>query len=931
MAGWDPRANELFLNALDITSVAERQAYLDTACGEEAPLRQAVEALLQAHAAAGSLLERPGDPAGPVTEPAAPAATTEEDRPGAVIAGRYKLLQQIGEGGMGTVWMAEQLEPIRRPVALKLIKPGMGSGQVIARFEAERQALALMDHPNIARVHDAGTVGQAFQPDTPSPRQAGKPDLPSGRPFFVMELVKGVPITRYCDDNRLTPRQRLALMAPVCQAVQHAHQKGVIHRDLKPSNVLVAAYDGKPVPKVIDFGIAKAVGQRLTERTLFTGFGSILGTLEYMSPEQAEFNALDIDTRSDVYSLGVLLYELLTGTTPLTRQRLEKAGMLEVLRIIREEEPPPPSTRLSERSRSRLPDGTSLAPGPARQAGPTELDWIVLKALEKDRGRRYETADALARDLERYLHDEAVEACPPSTVYRMKKFVARHRPLVLGTALVVLALTCGVIGTTGGLLRALAAEQTAWEESLRADREKKAADTEKEKALAAEADTRAFSDFLLFEVLAAARLKAQTQGVPITTTIAQAVTEAEKSIAERFKDKPTAEADVRHALGLTWRNLSRFDAAEKHFRRAWELRRQYLGENAPRTLSSRRCLGATLDEAGHTAEALPILEDALKRHRAVLGSDDKETLLCLDNLAAAYARADRPVDSLALQTEALERGGRVDDPDSTEMLRRLGNLAVTYTKLNRPADAAAALGQSLQLMKKVNPTHGETLLCMNRLAEAYFSLQDFDKAIAVLQELVLLQKKVAGMNPTETLRTVQRLAITYAEAGRFKELRPLVKEYLDREMWVSLAPAPPGPAPAGAAPAGDPDDLLAQVAYVLLRKEQYPRAEEYLREGLKVRERNEPASLKTASTRSLLGAALLGQKNYTDAAPLLLQGYEGFRTQADKIPPAVRQQRLIEALERLVQLYDAWDKKDEAVRWRKKLDEAKAAEKKPQP
>jgi serine/threonine protein kinase len=317
---------------------------------------------------------------------------------------------------MGTVFLAEQTEPVRRRVALKVVKPGMDSKAVLARFEAERQALALMDHPNIAKVLDGGLTAD-------------------GRPFFVMELVMGTPITRYCDDHRLTPRKRLGLFVSVCEAVQHAHQKGVIHRDLKPSNILVAPYDGRPVVKVIDFGVAKAIGQPLTERTLFTGLGAVVGTPEYMSPEQAELNNEDIDTRSDVYSLGVLLYELPTGTTPLTRQRVKDAALLEVLRLVREEEPPRPSTRLS--TADGLP-GIAATRGlePRRLTGLVrgELDWIVMKSLEKDRDRRYETASGLARDVERYLADEPVHACPSSATYRLRKFVRRHRAAVLAAA-----------------------------------------------------------------------------------------------------------------------------------------------------------------------------------------------------------------------------------------------------------------------------------------------------------------------------------------------------------------------------------------------------------------------------------------------------------------------------------------------------------------
>ncbi len=336
------------------------------------------------------------------------------ERPGMAV-GPYKLVQRIGEGGMGSVWMAEQSEPVKRIVALKLIKAGMDTSQVIARFDAERQALALMDHPGIARVLDVGTT-------------------PAGRPYFVMEMVKGVPITAYCDKHHLSARQRLELFVQVCHAVQHAHQKGIIHRDLKPSNILVADMDGKPVPKVIDFGLAKATGLKLTEHSVFTAFGGIVGTLEYMSPEQAGFNALDIDTRTDIYALGVVLYELLTGTTPLSKQRQNQAALEEVLRLIREVEPPLPSNRLSD-SKDSLPSVAaqrSTEPAKLTKLVRGELDWLVMKALEKDRNRRYETANGFAQDIERYLHDEPVLASPPSAAYRLRKFAKRNKGALCG-------------------------------------------------------------------------------------------------------------------------------------------------------------------------------------------------------------------------------------------------------------------------------------------------------------------------------------------------------------------------------------------------------------------------------------------------------------------------------------------------------------------
>src|SRR5262245_54239368 len=360
-----PLEQSIFLTALELATPAEREAYLRRACGNNEALRAAVVELLAAHERAGNILDAPPVAAGGTVAQDSPGAGSLE-QPGTII-GPYKLIEPIGEGGMGTVWMARQTEPVKRLVAVKLVKAGMDSRQVLARFEQERQALALMDHPNIARVFDAGTA-------------------PDGRPYFVMELVKGVPITRYCDEHRLTPRQRLELMVPVCQAVQHAHTKGIIHRDLKPSNVLVALYDDRPVPKVIDFGVAKAAGPPLTERTVHTGFGDVVGTVEYMSPEQAGLNQLDVDTRSDVYALGVLLYELLTGGPPFRRKELERAGVLEMLRLIREQEPPRPSTRLS--TADGLPSlaaNRGMEPKRLTALVRGELDWIVMKALEKER------------------------------------------------------------------------------------------------------------------------------------------------------------------------------------------------------------------------------------------------------------------------------------------------------------------------------------------------------------------------------------------------------------------------------------------------------------------------------------------------------------------------------------------------------------------
>jgi tetratricopeptide (TPR) repeat protein/tRNA A-37 threonylcarbamoyl transferase component Bud32 len=428
----------VFAAALEKASASERAAYLDEVCRDDAGLRQRVERLLAADLHRQGILER--DLAADEIDVPSPEPALATDR---LFDNRFKLRQKLGEGGMGEVWVADQVEPVQRRVALKLIRPSLDSARLLARFDQERQALALMDHPNIAKVLDAGIT----EPDGSA---GGSP----GVPYFVMELIKGVSITEYCDRARLSPRQRLELFIPVCHGVQHAHQKGLIHRDLKPSNILVGVYNDRPVPKLIDFGVAKVTGPRLTEHSIFTEVGLLVGTLEYMSPEQAELNNLDIDTRSDIYGLGVVLYELLTGTVPFSRKELDGAAFSELLRFIKEVDPPKPSTRLAR-------SGTLPSVAADRQTEPRrlialirgELDWIVVKCLEKERSRRYETASGLALDLQRYLDNEPVVAGPPSATYRLRKFVRRNRGAVLVASALIATLIVG-----GGSLMAMRGE-----------------------------------------------------------------------------------------------------------------------------------------------------------------------------------------------------------------------------------------------------------------------------------------------------------------------------------------------------------------------------------------------------------------------------------------------------------------------------------------
>lgn len=456
----------MFREAVQQPAGKQRKAFLDKACGADQALRLRLEALLQAH-------DSPDPALASLTE-AAPGATirmgfSEEEGPGTRI-GRYKLLQKIGEGGMGIVYMAEQEEPVRRRVALKIIKLGMDTKQVVARFEAERQALALMDHPNIAKVLDGGATE-------------------TGRPYFVMELVQGVPITVFCDKNKLSAQERLRLFIPVCQAIQSAHQKRIIHRDIKPSNVLVTLHDGVPVPKVIDFGIAKATSQKLTEKTVFTQYGAMIGTPAYMSPEQAEMSSLDVDTRADLYSLGVLLYELLTGTTPFPEKRLRSLGYGEMQRVIMEEEPERPSTRLStmdQEQRTLAVKNRGQEPETLQKVLRGDLDWIVMKCLEKDRTRRYESATGLAQDIQRHLNNEPVVARPPSTAYRMQKAWRRNRLLFTAGAVVAATLLAGIASSTWQAIVATRAKS----EAVQAETKALAAQNKAEATGAVEAATR---------------------------------------------------------------------------------------------------------------------------------------------------------------------------------------------------------------------------------------------------------------------------------------------------------------------------------------------------------------------------------------------------------------------------------------------------------
>jgi serine/threonine protein kinase/tetratricopeptide (TPR) repeat protein len=666
--------------------------------------------------------------------------------------GPYKLLQQIGEGGFGVVYMAEQDRPVHRRVALKIIKPGMDSAQVIARFEAERQALALMDHQNIAKVHDAGTTD-------------------NGRPFFVMELVNGLPITRYCDENNLTVRERLALMASVCRAVQHAHQKGIIHRDLKPSNVLVCLYDpGAPgVPKVIDFGVAKAIDSistRLTERTMITHYGQIIGTFEYMSPEQAEASPLGVDTRSDIYSLGVMLYELLTGSTPLPPQRLRAAGMNEMLKMIKEEEPPKPSTRLSStKEAAQIAAARRTESLKLNRLLRGELDWVVMKCLEKDRARRYDTATGLARDIERYLHDEPVEAGPPGAGYRLRKLARKHRA-ALGVASLI------------AVLLVMAAGVSTWL-AVRATRERDRAEANEKTAKDREAETRAVLNFVENKVFGAARPDSLRNGLGTQVTLRRAVEKALPFVEESFHEQPLVEARLRMTLGRSFWYLAEPRIAADQYRSAREIYAAHLGPDHPDTLRSMNRLASIYYDLGQRAEALKLREETLGLCKAKLGPDHPDTLESMDSLAGSYANLGRHTEALKLQEETLAVRQAKLGADHADTLMSMNNLANRYYDLGRYAEACKLHEETLALRKaKLGPDNLDRLNSMNDLANAYSKLGRHTEALKLYEETLAIQKAKLAPDHPITLLSMNNLAFCYFASGRYAEARKLNEETL---------------------------------------------------------------------------------------------------------------------------------------------------------
>jgi serine/threonine protein kinase/tetratricopeptide (TPR) repeat protein len=752
MAEPRPNTESLFWAALALPSAAERGRFLERACGGDAPLRARVEELLAAYPRAEQFL------ASPATGAAVTVDEPSSTEGAGTVIGPYRLREQIGEGGMGLVFVAEQTQPVRRKVALKVIKPGMDTRQVIARFEAERQALALMDHPNIAKVLDGGETA-------------------GGRPYFVMELVKGVPLTAYCDENRLTPRQRLELFADVCAAVQHAHQKGIIHRDLKPSNVLVCSHDGVPVVKIIDFGVAKAVGQQLTDKTVYTQLSQLVGTPLYMSPEQAGQSSLDIDTRSDIYALGVLLYELLTGTTPFDPERLRQVDYDEVRRIIREEEPPRPSTRIHTLGPAATTASTNRRSEPRQLSRLLrgELDWVVMRCLEKDRNRRYETASALAADVRRYLADEPVQACPPSAAYRLGKLVRRHRGPVLAASLVVLALVAGTIGTGIGLVRAVRAGRG---EAV----QRRLAEGNATAARQRVADLEAVLDFVENRVFAAARPRDEEGGLGYDVRLRKAVEAALPFVDRSFADQPLIEARLRRTLGLSFRYLGEARIAAEQFDKARALYTRHRGPDDRDTLQCTANLVDSYVALGQDAEALKLAEEALALHKAKLGPEHPDTLESMNHLALSYARLHRHAEALKLWEETLALCKARLGPEDRLTLGCMNNLALSYARLHRYAEALKLNEETLALKKaKLGPDHPDTLGSMNNLANSYDNLGRYAEALKLHEQTLALQKAKLGPDHRDTLKSMHNLAVSYSHFKRHTEALKLFEETLALE------------------------------------------------------------------------------------------------------------------------------------------------------
>jgi len=887
-----------------------------------------------------------------MTEPDLPKGETREaprnEGPGGYI-GPFKILQQIGEGGFGVVFEAQQDRPVKRRVALKVIKHGMDTREVIARFEAERQALALMDHPHIARVLDAGATG-------------------SGRPYFVMELVKGEPISSYCDKHALSIGERLKLFEQVCAAVQHAHTKGVIHRDLKPSNVLVSGQDGAAFAKVIDFGIAKATSGRLTDKTLFTELHQMVGTPLYMSPEQAE-GSTDIDTRTDIYSLGVLLYELLTGTTPFESDTLRTAPYAEVQRIIREVEPLRPSARLSASATtlSGVATARGMEPRKLTRLVRGELDWIVMKAIEKERARRYETVNGLAMDVHRYLAGQPVLAAPPSKIYRLRKFIRRNKIAVGAALLVAASLFIGIIGFAWqariAQARATELEQvskfqadmlgqvdpTAAGILLSKDVQAKFAEALR-KADAAEADRNAQVD----------TFAKQWQHVNATDAARDLIDRtilkpAVQAIDQQFKDQPVVDAALRQVLADRYAGMGLYEAALPLQQRALESRRRVLGEQNPDTLKSINRLGNLLQDEGKLAEAEPYLREALEKRRRLLGEEHPDTLESINALGVLLAAQGKLDDAEKYYREALAKRRRVLGEEHPGTLEVIANLSALLQAQGKLSEAEPLLREALEKHRRVlGEEHKDTLDLISNMGMLLRAQGKLVEAEPYLRDALEKHRRVLGEEHPNTLGSINNMCVLLQSQGKLSEAEPFCREALEKYRRVLGADHPNTLA------------CIGNLGYVLQSQGKLGEAEPLLHEALAANRRVlgdehqntlistiNMASLNVAEGKSaeaiallmpaeaairktftganafrlakflvILGKARAGLSQYETAQANLLEANE-ILAQSAGSPPKYT----LDCLQAIIDLYAAWNVADpgkgydaKATEWKRKLD-----------
>jgi len=825
------RALEIFTEAVQLP-VEERVAFLDRVCAGEDQLRGKVEALLRANDRAGDFLEQP--PTGSISEGRNKVAAGE--KPGDRV-GRYKLLQQLGEGGCGVVFMAEQEQPVRRRVALKIIKPGMDTKDVIARFEAERQALALMDHPNIAKIFDAGATE-------------------SGRPYFVMELVRGIKLTEYCDQHSLTTEERLKLFIQVCQAVQHAHQKGIIHRDIKPSNILVTQTEqAEALPVVIDFGIAKATtNQQLTDKTLFTAFELLVGTPAYMSPEQAAMTSLDVDTRTDIYSLGVLLYELLTGSTPFDTGELLKAGLDEIRRVIREQEPVTPSARLGNLADADL---TTVAHH-RRSEPPTlirtvhgDLDWIVMKAMEKDRTRRYATANGLAFDIQRFLANEAVLARPPSRIYKFQKLALRNRLLFTGIGIIVLLLIVSLIIVSASLSK-----------ERRSRREAEAASVKSQQVTK-------FLEDMLQGVGPSVALGEDTK------LLRRILDQTVERVGREMTDQPEVEAELRNVIGRLYGELGNPGQGEEMVRQSLEINRREFGSESLEAAASLDLLGGQLMGQSKRPAAARAYSEALAIRRRLLGPEHADTAVSMSSLAAVYGEEGKLEEAEAMAREALRIMRKLGANSNTQFAYMLRNLCMILGIRGKWAEAEEIARELLEMRRKLHGReHPAVAAALRDHAWTLNATEKFEESESLEAEAALMQERLLGGSHPDVTITLNALGKLLGNRGDKQASEAVLRAVLSiqRKMLDDDHPATL--------------ETLDSLARVLQKQEKRAEAELVWREALakwdRRKENDKPDRL---NALRCLGECLESQGKWTEAEAVwreslpLWRGIEGIEGQ----------------------------------------------------